>query len=173
MSRFSIKIAYTIIITGLFVITVFVGLNYDMLNPATYAVLFMLAACVILFGFAMGHNFGAPMKKLLYRAEELSRGRMARFDGHDKDEMGKLGRALNKIAYELSRNKHEMAELEKSVESKVKVRTGHLYEIIVALEQKVKNRMHEYEQLLYELEKIKKIKEPTKRARTSRSTNNR
>lgn len=161
MSRFSIKIAYAIILAGLFVIVVFVGLNYDMESPVSYAILFMLAACVILIGFAAGHNVGAPMKRLLQKAEDLSRGKMTRFEGHDRDEVGELGRALNKIAHQLEKNKHEMTQLERSVEGRVKAKTQDFQEIIVALEVKVKNRTREYRQVLAELEKTKE------RARTS------
>ncbi len=77
------------------------------------------------------------------------------------------------LAAELYRKKEELEDVKKSVDVKLAQKTQDFQKIISALEQKVKNRTHEYEQLLDELEKIKKIKEPTKRARASRSTNNR
>ncbi len=85
----------------------------------------------------------------------------------------KLLQKIIQLNRELERQKVEIADLKKFADFKVKQTAEGFREIIVALEQKVKNRTREYEQLLGEMQKIEKVKKPTKHARASRSTNNR
>ena len=157
MFNVSLKIAYPIIIAGLFVIVSFIGFNYQNLNVSFYVIFFLLVIYIFLFGFATGQNFAAPVKKLLQRADDLSKGNLkSRLYLQTKDEIGELARIFNKIAEEFEKNKTETETLEKSVDIKVKARTQALEETINALEQKVKNRTLELQRLSVELDRINK-----------------
>lgn len=156
MFSISLKIAYPIIIAGLFIIVVFIALNYETLNPSFYIILSLLTSYIFLFGFATGQNFSRPVKRLLEKADDLSKGNMkSRFYSQSKDEIGELGKVFNKIAEEFEESKSKADSLEKSVDIKVKARTQSLEETINALEQKVKNRTLELERIVEESEKQK------------------
>jgi len=162
----SLKIAISIIITGIFIITVFIGLNYERLDINFYVVFSLVAVYIFLFGFATGQKFAVPVKKLLKRAIDLSEGDLTtRVYLETKDEFSDLAKAFNKIADELEKSHSETKTTEKSVDIKVKARTEALEETIKALEQKVKNRTLELQRIVDELEKtqsptkIKKIEE--------------
>ncbi len=158
MASISLKIAYPIILAGLFIMAIFVALNYQTLSNSFYIVLVFLVLYVFLFGFATGQNFAIPVKRLLQKADDLSRGDMkARFYSEGKEELGELGdlgRAFNKIAEGFEESKAEAAILEKSVDIKVRARTESLEETIRALEQKVKNRTLELQRVAEDLKKI-------------------
>ncbi len=148
MLKLSFKIAYPIIIAGLFIIVAFIALNYETLNVNFYLTLVLLIVYIFLFGFATGQNFARPVRKLLKRADDLSKGDLkSRFYSESKDEIGELARVFNKIAEEFEETKHQSQTLEKSLDLKVKARTQALEETIHALEQKVKNRTVELEHL--------------------------
>ena len=157
----SFKIAVPIILAGMFIIAIFVGLNYERLETSFYIVSFLVAVYVFLFGFATGQRFVAPVKKLLKRAVDLSEGNLTtRVYLETKDELGDLARVFNKIADELEKSRSETATTEKSVGIKVKARTQALEETINALEQKVKNRTLEFQKIVDESKKIQeKIKD--------------
>lgn len=149
--RVALKIAYPIIITGLFIIVVFISVYSDVLNPNFYIVLIPLTAFLFLFGFATGQKFAFPVKKLLKEADYLSKGNIkSRFYLRNKDELGDLARIFNKIAEELEENKYKV----RTLDSRVRLRTKTLEEIIGILEQKVKNRTLEFEKVVRNLEKL-------------------
>ena len=155
MFSISLKIAYPIILAGLFIIVAFIAVNYQTLSGGFYIVLGLLIAYIFLFGFATGQNFASPVKKLLKRANDLSEGDLkSRFYSQSKDELGELARVFNKIADEFEQSKSETATLEKSVDIKVQARTQALEETINALEQKVKNRTFEIQKIAGELERL-------------------
>lgn len=154
MPTLSFKIAYPIIIGGLFIIVVFIALNYQDLSSSFYIILVLLVAYIFLFGFATGQNFAGPVRGLLQKAEDLSKGNLkSRFYPQSKDELGELARVFNKIAEEFEQSKSEAETLEKSVDIKVKARTQSLEETISALEQKVKNRTLELQRLVADSDK--------------------
>ncbi len=156
MLRISLKIAYPIILAGLFIIVAFVGFNYENLNINFYIILFLLTVYIFLFGFATGQNFARPVRELLQKANNLSQGDLkSRFYLENKDELGELARVFNKIADEFEQSKNENENVDKSVDIKVKARTQALEETINALEQKVKNRTAELQRIAGELEKFK------------------
>lgn len=156
MLKISFKIAYPIILAGVFVIVAFIGFNYENLNINFYIILFLLTVYIFLFGFATGQNFAAPVKQLLQKADDLSKGDLkSRFYLETKDELGELARILNKIADEFEQSKNENESMGKSIDIKVKARTQALEETINALEQKVKNRTLELQRIGGELEKFK------------------
>jgi len=155
MAKLTTKVAIPIILAGLFTIAVFIALSYEQLEPSFYVVILFLAIYVFFFGFATGQSFSSPIKKLLDRATELSKGNLSsRVYLETKDELSELARVFNKIAEELETSHLQEENTEKSVGIKVKVRTEELEETINALEQKVKNRTIELERLIEESKKL-------------------
>ena len=157
MFSISYKIAYPIIIAGLFIIVAIIGINYENLNASFYILFAFLIVYIFLYGFATGQNLTRPVRKLLQRADDLSRGDLkSRIYLKNKDEFGELAKLFNKIAEDLEQSKYENETAEKSVDIKVKARTQALEETISALEQKVKNRTLEIERISENLEKLQK-----------------
>ncbi|OGZ73870.1 MAG: hypothetical protein A2908_00785 [Candidatus Staskawiczbacteria bacterium RIFCSPLOWO2_01_FULL_38_12b] len=156
MSTLSFKIAYPIVIAGFFVIVSVIALNYNSLNASFYIILSFLTVYLFLFGFATGQNFAAPVKRLLKKADDLSRGDLkSRFYSESKDEIGQLSSVFNRIADRLEESNTENEKIEKSVGIKVEAETQSLKDIINALEQKVQNRTLEVQKMVRDLEKFK------------------
>jgi methyl-accepting chemotaxis protein len=156
MAKLSFKIAYPIIIAGFFIMVSFIALDYNNLSPSFYFVFAFIAVYVFLFGFAIGQNFTAPVKKLLQRADDLSKGDLkSRFYLEGKDELGQLSQVFNKIAEQLEQSNAEKEKTEQSVGIKVEAQTQSLKETINALERKVQNRTSEIQKMVGDLEKIK------------------
>lgn len=152
MNSISLRIAYPIIITGLFIIVVIIAATYQILDTNFYIVLIPLTAFLFLFGFAIGQKFAGPVKELLKDADYLSQGHhKIRFYPQNKDELGQLAKVLNKIAEEFEDGKSKIETLD----TQVKLRTKTLEEIIGVLEQKIKNRTFECQRAIDELEKNK------------------
>lgn len=151
MNSISLKVAYSIIITGLFIIVIFVAANYEVLTYNFYIILIPLTAFLLLFGFAMGQRFSLPVKEILKDADYLSRGNInVRFSSRDEDELGQLARVFNKIAEGFEKSRTEIATLD----TKVRLRTQTSEEIIKVLEEKVKNRTMDSQRAVGSLEKI-------------------
>lgn len=166
ISNVAFKIAAPIIITGIFIITIFIALNYERLDTNFYIVLALIAIYIFLFGFATGQKFVLPVKKLLKRATDLSEGDLTtRIYLETKDEFSDLAEIFNKIASELEKSHSKTETTEKSVGIKVKARTRALEETINALEQKVKNRTLELHKIIDELRMIQE-KTKTKEIKT-------
>ena len=157
MFSISYKVAYPIIIAGLFIIVAIIGINYESLNLSFYILFAFLVVYIFLFGFATGQNLTMPVRKLLQRADELSKGDLkSRIYLKNKDELGELAKIFNKIAEDLEQSKYENETAEKSVDIKVKARTQALEETIGALEQKVKNRTLEMQKMAADLEVLQR-----------------
>lgn len=155
MTKITSKIAVPMILVGIFAIVVFVAVSYEQLEPSFYIIILFLVIYVFFFGFATGQNISSPIKKLLDRAMELSKGNLSsRVYLETKDELSELANAFNKIAEELEASHLQEENTEKSVGIKVKARTEELEETISALEQKVKNRTIELERLAKESDKL-------------------
>jgi len=115
---------------------------------------------VFFFGLAIGQNLSSPLKKLLDKAVELSKGNLSsRVYLETKDEFSELANIFNKIAEELEASRDQEANAEKFVGIKVQARTQELEETINALEQKVKNRTIELERLIEESSRLQKVVE--------------
>ncbi len=156
ISNLSLKIAVPIIIAGIFIVTVFIALNYERLDINFYVVFTLIIIYIFFFGFAAGQRFAIPVKKLLKRAINLSEGDLtSRIYLETKDEFGDLAKTFNKIADELEESHSKIETTEKSVDIKVKAKTQALEEIINALEQKVKNRTLELQKIINESEIIR------------------
>lgn len=157
MAKLSLKISLPIILAAAFAIIAFIAIYYEKLDSAFYLVLSLIAVYVFFFGFAIGQNFASPVKKLLERAIELSKGNLSsRVYLETKDELAELAKVFNKIADELQRSRVEEENAEKSVDIKVRARTQDLEETINALDQKIKNRTIELERLIKKSEELEK-----------------
>ncbi|MBX4200666.1 HAMP domain-containing protein [Candidatus Parcubacteria bacterium] len=158
MPNLSFKIAWTVIVAGSFVIISYIALNYQNLNTGFYMVSSFLVVYVFLFGFAIGQNFTAPVRKLLKRADELSKGDLkSRFYLESKDELGQLAQVFNHIADQLEESKAKSEKMEQSVGLKVEAQTQSLRETIDALEKKVQNRTLEFQKMSKDLERFKEM----------------
>ena len=152
------RIALPIILAGLFAIVSLIAIEYDRLDTSFYIVFLFLAIYLFLFGFAIGERVSLPVKKILQRATELSKGDLkSRIYLGDKDELGELAKVFNKIAEELENSRLEAGKTENSVNIKVKARTESLEETIKALEQKVGNRALELDKIINESKKMQEI----------------
>ncbi len=155
MAKLISKIALPIILAGIFAIAVFAALNYERGVLRFYIVILIFSVYVFSFGFATGQSLVSPLKQLLDRATELSKGNLSsRVYLETKDEFAELARVFNQIAEELQASREQGENVEKSVGIKVQARTQDLQEIINPLEQKVKNRTIELERLVKQLQSM-------------------
>lgn len=155
MPSISLKVAYPIIIAGFFIMVSFIALYYDQLDLGFYIVLVLLTAYIFLFGFAIGQSFATPLRKIIKRAEELSKGDLkSRVYLENRDELGELARSFNHIAEMLEDSRFENERMEKSIDIKVRAKTQAMQEVINALEDKVKNRTIELEKIAATLEQV-------------------
>jgi methyl-accepting chemotaxis protein len=157
MSKLTTKIAFPIILTGIFAILVFVSLGYGQYlgdfysEPGFYLIIIFLIIYVFFFGLSTGQNLSSPIKKILDMAVGLSDGDLSsRVYLETKDDLSELAKIFNKIAGELEESRLQQQNTEKSVGIKVQAKTKDLEETINALEQKVKNRTMELEKLIEE-----------------------
>ncbi|MFA6190491.1 MAG: HAMP domain-containing protein [Candidatus Staskawiczbacteria bacterium] len=151
MQKTSFKVALPVILAGMFSIVVFLALNPEGLEPSFYIILFLLSIFIFFYGLHIGQSVAMPVKKILKRAIDLSKGDLkTRFYLETKDEFGELAQIFNKIADDLEQSRMNAENSEKSVGIKVKAKTQDLEETINALEQKVKNRTVEIEKLMQE-----------------------
>ena len=156
MSKFTLKVAIPIILVGAFAITIFIAMDHEQLTPSFYIILLLLTLYVFFFGLATGQSISTPVKQLLDRATELSKGNLSsRVYLENKDELGDLGTVFNKIADKLQESQNQEEGTEKAIDIKVRARTQELQETINALEQKVKNRTIELERLMADSEKLR------------------
>jgi methyl-accepting chemotaxis protein len=155
-SKISYRISIPVILAAFFSIIAFIGLEYEKLDLTFYVLLVFVSIYVFFFGFATGQRFASPVKKLLERANELSKGNLStRVYLETKDEIAELAKVFNKLAEELQESRTKEERAEKSVDIKVKAKTQELEETINALEQKVQNRTIELQKMLADLDKFK------------------
>lgn len=151
MSKLAARISFPIILAGVFVLTIFIALDYDRFDPNFYVILILLTLFMFFFGFATGQNLSSPIKKLLDKANELKNGNLSsRMYLETKDELADLAKVFNEIAEEMEARKNSEENTEKSVDVQVRARTQELKDTINMLEQKVRNRTIEHEKLLSE-----------------------
>jgi len=151
MTKLTIKIASSILLTGLFIIAALVAVLYGQLDISLYIIILLLLMYTIFFSLAASKRISNPIKKILDEATELSKGNLSsRVYLETKDELAELATVLNKLAEELQTSREQQENLEKSVSIKVKAKTRELEETINALEQKIKNRTIELERLMKE-----------------------
>ncbi len=127
MQRIASKIAFSVILAGFFIITVFTALFYNKLDAS----FFIVFALVVIYIFSSGFAVGSKVQ--------------GEFDKLEKD--------LSKMAIELEEQKFAAQNAERVVDIKVRARTEALEETITALEQKIKNRTLELENIMRNKEK--------------------
>jgi len=155
MEKISFRIALPVILAGMFAIVVFVSFTPTEMSPSFYIILFLLSVFIFFYGLHVGQTVALPVKKILKRAIDLSKGDLkTRFYLETKDEFGELAEIFNKIADDLEKSRLNTENSEKSVDIKVKAKTQDLEETINALEQKVKNRTIEIERIMQESAKL-------------------
>lgn len=155
MKKFSFKIAFTIITAGLFVVVSFAALNYENLTSAFYTVAGALIAFIFLFGFAMGRSYSLPVRELLQRADDVSKGNLkSKVSVKTKDEIEELSKTFNKIAEGLAKNKSDLETLKESSDIKFKTKALLSDQVITALEQKIQNRSTELQRALENSERL-------------------
>ncbi|HCC59628.1 MAG: hypothetical protein A2402_03255 [Candidatus Staskawiczbacteria bacterium RIFOXYC1_FULL_37_43] len=156
MTKISYKISVPVILAGFFAVVAFLALDYKNINFSFYILLLFIAIYVFFFGFATGQRFASPVKKLLDRATEMSKGNLStRVYLETKDEIAELAKVFNKLAGDLEESRNKEESTEKSVDIKVKAKTQGLEETINALEQKVQNRTIELQRVIGDLNKFK------------------
>jgi len=150
------RVALPMILAGIFISIIFFAMpGAIQIGPAFFIILFFVCVFIFFYGFSTGQNISFPVRKLLKRATDLSKGDLkARSYVDEKDEIGQLAKIFNKIADELEASRASQEVEEKSVGVKVQARTKELEETIDALEQKVKNRTFELERLIGESNKL-------------------
>jgi len=154
-SKFLFRVSFPIIIIGIFVIVVFLALNYENLSIEVYAIFTLIAIFVFLFGFAIGQWLSSPMKQLLEKAEKLSRDEItSRLYLETKDEFEELAKSFNKIAEELEKSYAATEKAEDIASVKIKARTQELEEEINNLEEKVRNRTEDLQKIIKESEEL-------------------
>ncbi len=158
MSNILVKIARPIIILGIFLISIFVALNYENLTANFYIIFLLVAIFIFLFGFAIGQRFASPVKKLVERATALAEGALkTRVYLETKDEFEQLSKIFNKIAEELEKS-HSIAEQAENVaEVKIRAKTQELEEVVADLEEKIRGRSTELQRMIEESEKFQTI----------------
>lgn len=155
ISKLSFRVAYPIIIAGIFIIVVFMALNYQSADISFYIMLSILIVYIFLFGFAIGQNFSSPVKKMLKAADNLNKGDLkSRFYMESKDELGELAGVFNRIADNLEESRYETQKMKKSVDMKVRAKTQELGEVIGALEKKVQNRTIDNQRMLVKINEL-------------------
>ncbi len=160
MGSISFKIAFPVILAGAFIMVVFMALNPSGVDFSFYIVLSLLFVFIFFYGLSTGQKISLPVKKLLKRAIDLSRGDLkTRVYLETKDEFGELAQIFNKIADDLEKSRSNSENSEKSVDLKVRARTQELEETIDALEQKVKNRTIEYDKIIGQVQNLQQSTE--------------
>ena len=155
MPNITSKIALSIILAGLFIVTVFTAMDYNRLDFNFYVVFSAVVVYIFLFGFAVGQNYSLPIKELIKKANELAKGNLSsRVYLESKDELADLAKVLNKLAEKLEQSKTAVEESEREIDIKVKARTEAFQETITALDQKVRNRTIELEKMIADFQKL-------------------
>lgn len=157
MLKLGKKIAFSIIMGGLFIIVSFAALEYQRLDFSLYNIIGFLVAFIFLFGVAMGQNFAAPVNEILKNADSISKGDLRRINlkNKTKDEIGDLAKVFDKITQDFKLSKSETESLKTSAELKFKTKTLLSEQVIDALEEKIKNRSVDLEKAIAELETLK------------------
>lgn len=122
-----------------------VGVNYQNATGTFYALVFLLAFFIFLFGVFAGSRFSRPLKKIVKTANELADGNVkSRAYITGNDELGQLAKSLNKIAQTMESELQDKERLRRSVALKVNSIVQPFHETIGALEEKAKNRTMEF-----------------------------
>lgn len=153
-----LKISFSLIILGIFLIVIFIALVYQQLNFQSYLIILLLLIFTFLFSFAISQRFVFPIKKLIRRASKLSEGSLkTRIYLETKDEFEQLANIFNQIAEELEKS-HSLVEKTKyTVNIKIRAKTKELENVIESLEQKLKDKAREFQGMADRFEEFRKL----------------
>ncbi len=133
------------------------SLSYQDLTLEFYIVFLLTIIFTFLFSFAISKRLTSPIRQLIKRANELSKGELkTRIYLETKDEFEDLARAFNQIAEDVEKSHAMVKKAHKLVGVKVKARTQELEETIVDLEQKLDSRTRELKKAVEEFEGFRK-----------------
>ena len=145
------KIAFSIIVAGLFIMASFMALNYEVLNAGSYIIFSLLFFYIFMFGIAAGKKYAGPVKELVENVSDAIKGKGAKKLSFDtKDEIEELSKAIEKVFKDSEKNKSETEMIKKSGDIKFKTKSLLSEQLIGALEQKVKNRTMDFEKAIAE-----------------------
>lgn len=153
MTKLARKIAFSIIIAGLFIIVSFSALNYQNLDRNYYMIISLLTIYICLFGLAMGQSFAKPVKTMLDNVNNMKNGNpKGRIDVTTKDEVEEVAKTFNKVTRGFEETKTNLEASRNQAEIKFKTKAILSDQIIDALEEKIKNRSLDLEKATKELE---------------------
>ncbi len=155
-TNIAFKVALPMVLAGMFIVVIFIAFNPQQMDMMFYIFVFLVFIFIFFYGFATGQRVAFPVKRLLKRAIDLSRGDLkSRFYMETKDEFGELAQIFNKIADELEQSRATEQNSEQAMDIKIRAKTQDMAETISVLEQKVRNRTAEMGRVMEELERIK------------------
>jgi|SRR3989338_7268733 len=156
MQKFSFKIAFSIIVAGIFIVASYAAINYDNLHFPFYIVSACLMVFIFLFAFAVGSNYAAPIKELLDVIDGKKKAIPPNnFPPKTKDEIEELSKAFSKITEGLERSTTDIETLKRTSDIKFKTKDLVSEKIIDALEEKIRNRTSEMQKVVTELQQAK------------------
>jgi len=122
------------------------------------SLLILIIIAVILVSILIAKSLTSPIRELLRKMEELSKGNFkVKVKKMSEDEIGELMDNFNKTVEQL-RNLHErLRKTNEILEIKVKARTKELEQLNKTLEEKVKLRTQSLEKKIEELERFQKL----------------
>ena len=100
MAKLTVRIAASIILTGLFCLIALLALSYQWtsnfyLNPGFYVTTLFIILSVFFFGIAVGQNLSSHIKKILDEATKIREGNLSsRVYLETKDELAELESAI-------------------------------------------------------------------------------
>lgn len=124
----------------------------------TASLLILIIIAVILVSILIAKSLTSPIRELLRKMEELSKGNFkVKVKKISEDEIGELMDNFNKTVEQL-RNLHErLRKTNEILEIKVKARTKELEQLNKTLEEKVKLRTQSLQKKIEELERFQKL----------------
>lgn len=158
MSKFGRKIAVSIIVGGLFIVVSFLAIDYQSLTNVSYSVIITVLVFIFLFGFAIGQNFASPLNEVIKNAYNVTKGEIKKINlkKETKDEVEDLVKVFNTITQDLQGLKDQSESVKKNSDIKFKTKELLSNQIIVALEEKIKNRTTELERSMIDIENLKR-----------------
>ncbi|MSU60691.1 MAG: HAMP domain-containing protein [Candidatus Staskawiczbacteria bacterium] len=154
--KLSSKIAWSIILPSLFIITTFFALGYKNASGGVYAVIFLLVIFLVLFSFHVGRQLSLSMQDVIKTANDLAGGNLeARAKIHNIREVNHLAQTINSIADQLQTHQQEKERNYYVMAAKVHANVKPLSDAIEVLEEKVKNRTFEMDRAKSNSEKLK------------------
>jgi|SRR3989344_481892 len=157
MSKLGKKIAISIIVGGIFIVVSFISIDYQGLTPSAYGVIVALLVFIFLFGFSMGNSFALPLSEILNNAYNVNKGEAKKIDlkKETNDEVDDLAKVFNSITQNYQGLKEESESIKKNSDIKLKTKELLSSQVVIALEEKIRNRTADLEKAISELNELK------------------